>query len=488
MQTKKDAAPIDVLVAEDDSDTRGSLVANLRASGYNPFPAENGIQAINFMAEMLPSGVPRGKTLPLVVTDVVMPGAGGEQVLRAAKSYDPEIPVIVLSGLTGPRDSARITAGGRLVYYLNKPALPEDMVEAANRMTTRKISVPREVVVLRYGGSGIDEILSKYGTEALVRFANLARELQFEHGKQVIMFPGGGPLTQFWKDAQMALPMMQGSSRSPEVYDRNLRTNCDLLVEVLGGHNFAHFLDGARIADPYYSLDPFFGQNADNKIIVMHRVHRFPLLNLDTIVDQNSPTFPNGSVKDSDMNNMAILKVLEHTVDNTLVPISYIVYFKWTDHLYPDDPLKLFNRVTGKWEVTDKDRQHFVPIRQIYAGQLKDTHDISREGVDAQGEKMGKHFMEDSALAYIDKELGPLGIHGVFYLHPAPYFMHQDSDGKIGKGNHVLTLRPIPRINGKEMDQTEYVRQNLMSIVRREPRILPVIIPTPSANYREKAA
>ena len=78
-----------ILIADDDSDILELLETVLQRAGYGPIPAADGDEALRLARERLP----RARIL-----DVVMPGLGGLDVLRALRSEadTAEIPVLIL--------------------------------------------------------------------------------------------------------------------------------------------------------------------------------------------------------------------------------------------------------------------------------------------------------------------------------------------------------------------------------------------------------
>ena len=78
-----------VLVIDDEEFIRSVLTEILQAEGYEVVGASGGEAAIERL---------RGEQFDLVITDLVMPGVGGMEVLRVAKRVDPGLPVVVMTG------------------------------------------------------------------------------------------------------------------------------------------------------------------------------------------------------------------------------------------------------------------------------------------------------------------------------------------------------------------------------------------------------
>ncbi|MCC7281693.1 MAG: response regulator, partial [Acetobacteraceae bacterium] len=114
-----------VLVAEDEDTVRKLAAKALSREGWEVVQAACGDEALALIA---------ARTTPLaaLVTDMVMPGADGEAVVRAARSRWPELPVIVTSGYAETLGGEGL---GRLgVAWLAKPYTMRDLGRAATRL------------------------------------------------------------------------------------------------------------------------------------------------------------------------------------------------------------------------------------------------------------------------------------------------------------------------------------------------------------------
>jgi CheY-like chemotaxis protein len=84
-----------ILIVDDDRDTRDSVSEVLLAEGFSPSQAENGSDALRFLA--------RTPVAPdVVVLDAKMPVMDGESFLRALRALKDErstIPVVIVTGL-----------------------------------------------------------------------------------------------------------------------------------------------------------------------------------------------------------------------------------------------------------------------------------------------------------------------------------------------------------------------------------------------------
>jgi signal transduction histidine kinase/CheY-like chemotaxis protein len=82
-----------VLVAEDEDLVREMVVAALQQRGYTVIAVASGQEALDVIDQ-------RGSELGVLLTDVVMPGIGGIELLERARQARPELPAIFMSGYT----------------------------------------------------------------------------------------------------------------------------------------------------------------------------------------------------------------------------------------------------------------------------------------------------------------------------------------------------------------------------------------------------
>jgi FixJ family two-component response regulator len=77
---------------------------------------------------------------PLVITDVRLPGMGGEQFLREVRELAHGMPVIVITGADG--DESKFIEAGALGYLLKPFRFEgvEEMVERVQQRSHKKIS------------------------------------------------------------------------------------------------------------------------------------------------------------------------------------------------------------------------------------------------------------------------------------------------------------------------------------------------------------
>jgi DNA-binding NtrC family response regulator len=102
--------PSKLLVVDDDADARQILLCVLSPVG-DVLEAPDGFKALRMIQAEKPK---------VMVLDVVMPGMGGLAVVRAARELDPNIKILVLSGVCDVAVAATALERGASAY-ITKP-------------------------------------------------------------------------------------------------------------------------------------------------------------------------------------------------------------------------------------------------------------------------------------------------------------------------------------------------------------------------------
>ena len=115
-----------ILVVEDDPQVRGVTIRALEDSGYRVIPAPNGEEALAIARQ-------QGFRFDMVVTDVVMPGLTGREVVDELRRSLPNIPALFVSGYTQDAIAQRgVLDSG--VEFLPKPFTPSTLVARVRAM------------------------------------------------------------------------------------------------------------------------------------------------------------------------------------------------------------------------------------------------------------------------------------------------------------------------------------------------------------------
>ena len=115
---------VQVLVVDDDAQTRRFIVAALQRAGATVRDAATVEEALNAL---------KAKTPAVVVTDIAMPGRDGYDLLGDIRTVlhidETDLPVIAITAFVGPQDRDRILNAG-FHRYISKPLDPVDLAKA----------------------------------------------------------------------------------------------------------------------------------------------------------------------------------------------------------------------------------------------------------------------------------------------------------------------------------------------------------------------
>ncbi|TMQ72142.1 MAG: sigma-54-dependent Fis family transcriptional regulator [Candidatus Eisenbacteria bacterium] len=107
-----------VLVVEDDRDMREMLADELGVAGYEVVAAPGGDDALRRLGE---------GAFAAVVTDLMMPGMLGSELLKRIREVDRDVPVIIITAF-GTIDSAVQSIKEGAVHYVTKPFRMEQLL------------------------------------------------------------------------------------------------------------------------------------------------------------------------------------------------------------------------------------------------------------------------------------------------------------------------------------------------------------------------
>jgi PAS domain S-box-containing protein len=114
------------LVIDDDENVREILADNIRMLGYEVFVAENGKEGIEVFKS-------QQRRLNIVLTDLVMPGMNGIEVIKEIRWMNPEIPVIVCTGIGSDEKGPELEKLG-VSAVLEKPFSYKDLEKHFTRI------------------------------------------------------------------------------------------------------------------------------------------------------------------------------------------------------------------------------------------------------------------------------------------------------------------------------------------------------------------
>jgi DNA-binding NtrC family response regulator len=123
-----------VLVAEDNAEMRWLLIRGLERAGFEVIDADCGTDAIELLADSLIAEP--DEQYDVIVSDILLPGCNGVQVLAAARHSGVRIPVILITAYGTPDTHARAHRLGAFAIF-DKPLDVDDVVTAALAATAQ---------------------------------------------------------------------------------------------------------------------------------------------------------------------------------------------------------------------------------------------------------------------------------------------------------------------------------------------------------------
>lgn len=147
-----------ILIVDDDPTQRRLMRAVCEKAGYPVVQAESGEEAISKLQD------DEGSAIGLIMLDLRMPGLGGMETLKRAKSLREELPVIVLTAQGGIDTVVEAMQNGATDFFV-KPASPERVVVSINNalnLTTLKGEVSR-LKRKRDGAMGFKDLVGQSG-------------------------------------------------------------------------------------------------------------------------------------------------------------------------------------------------------------------------------------------------------------------------------------------------------------------------------------
>jgi two-component system cell cycle sensor histidine kinase/response regulator CckA len=128
---KPNAAPRRVLLVEDDHDVRALARRLLQDAGHTVIEAQSGEEGLARWREATSTG----KSVDVVVTDVVMPDMGGRELVAQLRAQRPGLPVVYMSSFLADAVAGLDLSGP--AELLEKPFTPASFADAVDAVLGR---------------------------------------------------------------------------------------------------------------------------------------------------------------------------------------------------------------------------------------------------------------------------------------------------------------------------------------------------------------
>ena len=112
-----------ILIIDVEEYIRAAVRSTLRDSGHEIREANDGNEGMRMFRESPPD---------LVITDIMMPGKGGLEVIPEIRAIDPDVKIIAMSALGYDALPRAIELGANHTFEL--PFHPKALVEAVNKL------------------------------------------------------------------------------------------------------------------------------------------------------------------------------------------------------------------------------------------------------------------------------------------------------------------------------------------------------------------
>jgi DNA-binding NtrC family response regulator len=151
-----------ILLGEDDLEVRSYLETALRCQGYSIEVAQDGEEVLACL---------RANQTPIsaVVLDIIMPRRDGLEALKEIRSFNRDLPVIMISGASSALNVVDAMKNGAN-DFLAKPIRPDDLRKA--------LKMALETTVLPVVSNGVEKTAGPANKQILFGTSPQMRELQ----------------------------------------------------------------------------------------------------------------------------------------------------------------------------------------------------------------------------------------------------------------------------------------------------------------------
>jgi len=121
-----------ILVVDDEENVCRSMKKVLSRKGYDVSQALTVDDAVTLIKEM---------SFDLVITDLMIPGTSGMELLQIIRDHYPELDVIMITGYASIESAVKATKLGAAAY-LPKPFTPDELTEVTQKTLAKRVNQP----------------------------------------------------------------------------------------------------------------------------------------------------------------------------------------------------------------------------------------------------------------------------------------------------------------------------------------------------------
>jgi len=145
-----------ILIVDDDLMLLSLLTDTLHSVGYETLSASEGMSALEFI---------RQEKIDIIIADISMPGMDGIELLQKTKDIRPDLPVILMTGVSMNGIRARALQAGA-DGFLDKPFRLSAIEDMMFRLTSKRPARTTNILILddnREHMSSLQEVLMQVG-------------------------------------------------------------------------------------------------------------------------------------------------------------------------------------------------------------------------------------------------------------------------------------------------------------------------------------
>ena len=129
---------INILIIDDDKNTRFLLYEVLKMNNFNVFQATNGFEGLEVLEK---------ERIDLVIVDIMMPKMDGYEFTKELRSYNPSLPILMISAKQLPGDRKKGFMAG-IDDYMSKPIDHEELILHINALLRRANIISNNQIVI----------------------------------------------------------------------------------------------------------------------------------------------------------------------------------------------------------------------------------------------------------------------------------------------------------------------------------------------------